>query len=438
MHDPREGQSFDEIMNQYKFWVNKTYLNDLASLSFCPLATLNLPILLYKVSYLPEPQQLSFFTFVLNALGYTEGVLGYIFEFGKDKFNFYIGLKSLDNLQTASQILIDGLSRTFPSIEINELSLEDSSHILNNLFNSNTSSTLSAAIVIPNNTEPSSTPINQYFSKLNNQQDLLALFLACPVNDITCIKYQLTKLYTTISTFSQTNASFSSSHSNASSNQSTDGSSTTQSLSCTSTEGSTKACNSSRYISISPSTSLPLAKANPLNLGSSLNQSSGVIDTSSHSISTCNTKTSSSSTSHSCTHSDTKSTSESLSFAKQNKEAFEALLKLDALIKRLSSASSPMFCFAAYFVAPTASAAIRSAFTYTGLAKSPVETSNSFVLSWQKSDPCFTYLLESLRHFNHLHFKLKDCDSVSITTTELITSSELVNTFYFPFKETTF
>ncbi len=437
MEDPRSNHLLLDALCQHKNLVLKDYLNSLKDFCVCPPPTCPHILSLFKIQVLPSSTTSFFFTFVLNALGNLKDVFGYILQSSSQGIQFYIGLKSMtsDSL-TSLQLLKNGLTNTFPSIQFCELSPKESSQLLKEWFNPLTLEALSCSIVIPDNTTSTNTPINQKLLDLLKQEEFLALFLAIPFNscEIKCLIKELQDLFQTLSSFSQTAFTFSHNQSTTISLTRSNSTAKAKGSSRTCTKGLSKAHNVSSYSLTTPSTSLPLTSSRSINISMCRNQAQGCSHTDNDSLaeneSENNTLTTG--TTHQKNTQNTKN--EGIAFTNQNKIVSDALAKINALISRLMAVSEgPMFCFSSYFLSSCKATSLQAAYTYTGLAKDTIaNVQDSFVITWTKEDACFPILLETLESFSPLYFNAPHC-STPITSSTLITSLELLNSFYFPY-----
>ncbi|PHV70537.1 hypothetical protein CS063_09545 [Sporanaerobium hydrogeniformans] len=436
MEDPRNDNLLSEALCQYKKWVQQEYLNCLPNFCACPPPNCSYPITLFKIELLPKSINPSFFTFILNALGNLKDVFGYILESSSNALQFYIGLKTISDTSSSVKLLTNGLLSTFPGAVFYQLSPQDSKLLLKKWFNPNLYDTLSCSLVIPNTTDSTHSPINEKFLSLMKQEEFLAFFLAIPFTycEIKCLIEQLETLSQTLSSFSQTNYSFSCNTSKSIALHRSNTISKANGSSCTCTTGFTEARNSSNYVLITPSTSFPLTGTRSLNLSVCRNETKGCVDTDSKSTAEATNKTDT--LSNGTIHQKNTQTANNdvILFSNQNKAVSEALSRLNMLISRLVAASQgPMFAFSSYFLSPSKATSIRAAYTYTGLAKDPTANlQDSFVITWDKEEPCFSLLLETLQTFTPLHFRPTHEASDVVTSSVLITCAELLNSFYFP------
>lgn len=436
MHNPRNDSSLNEVLSKCEILINKNHLNCLRKLTFCPSHNLAGCISLLKIETLAVPISPAFFTFVLNALGDLKGVFGYILQSSHHTITLYVGLKTAESMCTALDILKNGLKSSYPTSKFRELSPKESSLILMDLFNPNGYHTLSSVVVIPNNTSASNAPINQKLIDLMGNEEFTAFFLASAITrcEIKCFVDELKGVYTKLSSFSETEHNFSHSFSKNTAVHVTKSVTESNSTSCTDTDGIEHACNTSEYTLIAPAATIPLQNSRIFNISVGINQTSGIINLNNHFIAKGEIKGCSVSKTNLHITSTTITDSDSISFVNQNKLVIDLLAKLDILIARLTLVSNePLFCFGAYFLSYSSAASIRAAFTYSGLAKDMnLNIEDTFITTWDDCDSIFTELVEELRNFNHLSFAQAPKNEC-VTTCTPITSSELLNSFYFPY-----
>ncbi|MDF2612238.1 MAG: hypothetical protein K0S71_24 [Clostridia bacterium] len=437
MHNPRNENPLNELINKYDVLVNKTYLNCIYNLDFCASHAIEGEIQLLKIESLGDPISPIFFTFVLNAVGYLKGVFGYILESSHHTLTLYVGLKTAKSICQAADILKNGLKSSYPNSTFRVLSERESALVLLDLFNPNCYHALTSAIVIPNNRSSDSTPINQKLTDLMGKEDFVAFFLASPMIrcEVESLKGELKRLYAALSSFSQTDYNFSHSVSKNTATHITKGITENSSNSCTYTNSKEHDYAVSQYTLIAPSASIPLEEARVFNFSIGINETSGTINIDYQAVAKGETKGCSDSKTNLDISSTTITNSDSLGFTSQNKLALDLLEKLDSLISRLTLASNdPLFCFGAYFLSSCSATSTRAAFTYSGLAKDGLlNIEDTFITTWEDCDSIFPKLIEELKKFNHLTF-VRTQKNECVTTSTPITSSELLNSFYFPYK----
>ena len=435
MDNPRNDTTLDELQSKYKELVDKTYLNVLHDLTFSPSHSIIGHITLFKIENLADPVSSHFFTFTLNALAHLKEVFGYILQSVHNTITFYIGLKTTKNMAVSLNILKNGLKNSYPTSQFNQLSQEESSSILKKIFNPKLYEALSSVIVIPNNTSQSNTPINQNLLDLMYGEDFLAFFLAS-ASDCYTAKHlikELESLYTDLSSFAQATYAFTYSFSKNPSTQLLKSVTENTANSCIISNGTSQQGSTSKGIIITPQATSQAQNIPQLALSIGYSEACSIASTDNKSMSKEDSKGDSITKSTLNISSTFVTNTDSISFIHQNKHVTELLDKINALISRLNSASQDnLFCFGAYFLSPDAATSIRAAYTYSGLAKdNSLNIEDPFITTWEFDNCIFPDLLDELSKFNHLSFFLSpknDC----ITTSTPITSSELLNTFYFP------
>jgi len=436
MQNPRNDCLLNEVISKCEILIDKSNCNCLHDLTFCPSHKLEGCINLLEIETLASPISPIFFTFVLNALGNLKEVFGYILKSSHHTLTLYVGLKTAEGMTTSLDILKNGLKSSYPNSKFRELSPKESSLILEELFNPSCYHTLSSAIVIPNNTSSSNAPINQKLVDLMGNEDFVALFLASAITrcEIKCLIDELKLLYTMLSSFSETNYSFSHSVSKNTAMHISSSLTENDSNTCVDINGTLYARNTSKYTLITPSLTTPLQNSRILNISIGFYQTSGNVNTNSQSTERAETKGCSDSKTNLHINSTTITNSDALSFTSQNKLVIDLLAKLDILIARLTLASSgPLFCFGAYFLSASSATSIRAAFTYSGLATDELlNMEDTCITTWEDYDDVFPKLVDEIRNFNHLSFAASPKNEC-VTTATLITSSELLNSFYFPY-----
>lgn len=434
MHDPRKESLLNELISKYESLVDKKELCDLNKLNFCPSQHIE-PILLLKIEMLTQALAPEFFSFVLNALGGIGGVFGYMLQASQQRLNFYVGFKTAAGIKTAVEVLKSGLKSTYPGSKVIQLSLEESALVLDKLFNPNTYSTLTSVVVVPNNTSSSNAPINQKLIDLMHNEAFVAIFLASSAKtcNIRCLIKALEDLYTELTPFLGTEYEPTYSTSKTPSTQIAKSITESDANACTVTNAITRECSSTKGVAITPVTTVSPKDLPQLSVGIAYSESSGNDNTDAQSIAKQETKGSSVTKSNVSTSSNTTAYSDTIYFIKENKFIEDTLAKLTLMIERLNKISSEgVFYFGAYFLSQSQATSIRSAYTYSGLAKDSTLTGEGpFINSWEEEDCDFPKLVEEIRNFNHLSFLTPH--NKQITTSVLISSLELLNSFYFPY-----
>ena len=438
MRDPKNDNSLNELINKCEWIIDKNYLGDLSECTFCPSHNIAGTICLFEIAILAEPAAPHFFVFVLNALGGLQEVFGYILQFSKNRLKLYIGLKTAENKSTAIDILQNGLESCYPNSKFRVLSKEESCFVLEKLFNSSQYHALSVAVAIPGNTSPEHTPVNQKLIDLMQNESFTALFLAAPIGreEARRLVKELEDLYTELSTFAETNYSFTHIFSKNTAVHVTKSTTENSSDSCLITDNKIRGCTASKGIVITPAGFIPFKETPGFTIGAGYNQTSGIIKTDEYIVAKGETKGCSDAKSNLSIHSTTYTDSDTVSFNKENRQVIDLLEKIDHFIKRLKSAASQqLFCFSAYFLSENPAASIRAAYTYAGLAKEQdADTSSYFVITWKDYDENFSDLIEEIGNFNHLSFEFGSKNKC-VPVSSLITASELLNSFYFPYQE---
>ncbi len=438
MHSPRNDSLLNEMLSKCEILIDKNNFNNLHKFTFCPSHHQEDCISLLEIETLTSPISPEFFVFVLNALGSLKEVFGYILKSSQRTLTLYVGLKTTGNKCTAIELLKNGLKSSYPNSKFGELSPKESSLILMELFNPSYYHTLSSAVVIPNNTALSNSPINEKLVDLMNNEDFVALFLASAITrcEIKCLIDELKDLYTYLSSFSETNYNFS--HSLAKNTAAHVSKSITESDSstCVGTSGNLHSLNTAQYTLITPAITIPLQNSRILSTSISFYQTSGIVDTYSQAREKGETKGCATTKTNLHIDSNTITNTDSVGYINQNKRVTDLLVKIDELISRLNKAAGgPLFYFGAYFLSDCAATSIRAAFTFSGLAKdTTINSEDPFITTWEDCDSIFPKLIDELRNFNHLSFGMPPKDEC-MTTSTLITSSELLGSFYFPYSK---
>lgn len=422
-------------LKQFDFLVNKEYLSQLNCATISPHADSKECILLFKVKTFTTAAAYSFFTYVFNALASLETTIGFILNRYGKTLDFYIGLRIQSSPPVSSEILMQGFVNTFSASELSPLNQADSKALLLKLFSPNASAALTSTIVIPNNA--AHTSLLEKFSSLFTQEDYTALFLAAPIKPCEIQEHidDLIDLFNTLSQFTQANCSLCKTLANNKSCTLTENHTKTCGTSCTQTNNSSQGSSVAHYTNISPSTTVPLGESKRVvNMSMTLNHADG-----------CNQSGGSSTAkgeTHSCAHGDSEAnlratnvgTNKTLVYTKQNKAVADAISELTNLIARFSNTSTDaFFCFSAFFLAPLMSTTIRAGYTYAGLASdSSSNLEPLFINTWPNCSPIYSALITELQHFHLPSFHLP-CDHQSFKACTTITSTELLNTFYFPF-----
>lgn len=431
-------QQFSSTLHQCNECIQKDHLNNLERATLCTTKKFQNQILLFKINHFTTSTTSQYFTYVFNALASLNTTIGIILERHKSTLNFYLGL-SIDPPNTTScEIFAQGFASTFLNSKITAYNAEESKTLLNNLFCLEHISSITSTIVIPDNTNADADSTLQKFSSLFPSENYVALFLASPT-DCNENKNNLNTfldLFDSLSQFQQSNFSCGNIVAHNKSCTLTATQSSSSSNSCTNTNSSSTGSSAANYTNISPSTTVPLGNSTRVvNMSATFNEAIGSNQGTSQSQAKGNTEGCSNGKSEANMNATNLSDSSSISFCRQNKLITTDLSIVSNFITRLTdNTNNAMFCFNAFFFAPLASTTIRAGYTYAGLAKdTSFYLEPTFVSTWPSTHCNFRSLLKELRHFQIPKFKLPR-GSKSFKACTTITSSELLNTFYFPTK----
>ena len=435
MQNLRDETLLEELLYKYDCLVNQHFLHSFHDFTLCESHSSIDDIILLEVEILEEPIAPDFFVFVLNTLGDLNIVYGYILLFSNDLLTFYIGLKANEDMDTALEVLKNGLRNSYPKSKFKELSSKESSLVLDQLLSSEDVQALSSAIVIPSNTSQAHSPINQKLVDLMKHEDFVAIFLASSTSfgEVKHLIKELQDLYTALFPFSQAQYSLSHSFAKNPSTQLMKSITETDGKSSTVTDGVTHEIDTTKELTFTPTITTQSSDLPLLSIGIACSESTEITNTNNYSIAKAEgqecavTKSTLSITSNTTTNENT------MTFVSQNKFVTDLLQKLDILIERLISISGEvLFYFGAYFLSSSVASNMRAAHTYAGLARNKnINLGRPVIATWRSQDCIFPQLINEIKNFNPLSFIFhnKNC----ITTSTLITSTELLNSFYFPY-----
>ncbi len=424
-------------LKQFDFLINRDYLRKLNHFTLSPCVNHKDCLLLFKINTLTLPTTYTFFTYVLNALASLETTIAFILTQHKGILHFYIGLKISTVPNISAEILMQGFASTFSPNELTSLDQKESELLLKQLFSPNNSTALTSAIIVPNNTSPTNTPLLKNFSSLFTHEDYTALFLATPAPPCHLQKHteDLIQLFNTLSQFSQANHNLFKGIAHNTCCTLTNNRTDTCGDSCTLTDSSNCGASTAAYTNLSPSTAVPLGNSSrSINVSMTFNHATGNNETNSTSVAKGNNNSHSQGDSESNLDGTNVTDNKTLIYTKQNKAVSDALTELTALITRFSNTgSNTFFYFNAFFLAPLMSTTIRAGYTYAGLATdSNPSLEPVFINTWSHCDADYTSLLSQLQCLHLPYFNLPH-SSKTIRACSTITSTELLNTFCFPF-----
>ncbi len=433
MFDSRDTCLLDDALARFDELVNSPCLLELTHFPVSPSNAPSDCISFIQIEGFPTTDTSKAFSFVLNALESLQITIGFVIQVSNEQLSIYIGIKGDEHFCVALELLRNGLTQTFPSIQIHELTPEENCHLLELLFSPCIHSSLATISVIPNTS--TITPILTSFNNLMGKNENFVLFLlATPVSPshIRSILNELICLFNILSGFTQGNHTAAKGLNKNRSTTVTHSNTETNGRSCTDTDTSGSSHNSSQYKNITSSTSLSLA--NNKNLGVSLLCNNSIGHASNTSCASAEGVTTSEAIG--CSTSRLTATSltenEAISFTIQNKCVIDALASLNLLITRYTNLLTlPAFEFGAYLIAPCLSTTVRGAYTYLGVANNPSSTLGPTAVNlWGNCNSGFCSILEELQHFNHPFFNLSHSEEC-ITSTTIISGLELVSTLYF-------
>ena len=426
-------QQFYTATKSFKNLIRYDYLT---KLDCCTLASKCIKddcIQLIKINTFTSSETFSYFTYVFDALATTHPIMGFILHKTHNNLNFYIALKTHANLDVATHIFYQGFLSTFPDSKLQVLNKIASCELLTQLFSPEHYSAITSVTTIPNNT--TCTPILEKLTSLLYSEVYTALFLVEPVspNDYKDLLKELFNLYNTLSQFTQSTNTLSKSVSHNTSCTHTVNQSESCSNSCTCTDSCSTSCSKATYNNISPSTTAHIPKSNrSINISTTFNNAISNSDNQSNSTAKGENNSCSQGNSEANLKATNLADSNSFSYCSQNKIACDMTTLLNSLLTRLESATT-LFHFTTYFLAPLQATTIRAAYTYNGLANDlSIATSPNFIYTWTNSDPCYLSLIECFQNLTPTLFK-SPYHPKPFTPSVAITSSELLNTFYFPF-----
>lgn len=434
-HSSSHQDELYQALYEYNMLINKLDLTHLNHLRLLAKRTGPHHIQFLQIDLLSSSTNASFLTYVLNTLADLKSILGLVIYSYNGTTSFYIGIKNKRHLQTAMEVLISGLTNTFSGSIFHIIPVEDTKKLLRLFFSSSYNHALSSATVVPNST--ATTPILNRFYSLMGQENYTAFFLAESISPakILCLIEELSLLYNTLSMYTQQNHNHSRGLAHNFSKTTTKNRTNGSGNSCTETTGSSDATNQAQYVNIASSTNLSVPDCPNLNLSVTKNNAHG--SNHSDSLSCAHGENTSYSKAHSVAR--LKATnftySKAISYSKQNKEALDALAKLNTYITRLKELfDTYFFNFGAFFLSPSKATAMRAAHTYIGVAQNTAQRIEpSYVNTWTSENPEFNPLLSYLTSFSIPHFE--GCHHCSISDSALVSSSELANTMYINFTD---
>lgn len=431
MYDVRDMNLLQETLIQYDDLVTRPLLHDLNCLCVASPSPCATPIHLLHVKTLPENNNFSYFSFILNALASLSHVLGYLLLSNNGEISIYIGLKG--ECSTAFSLLQNGLLQTFPGTTF-EVAL-DAPQFLTEFFSPTKCFHIASTTVIPNTA--STVPLLTHFSNLmGRSSEYAAFFLAHPIPHCELLNYydELCEIYNTLSIFNQ--ASFNHIHglSKNGSTTVTNGRTTTDGTSRTETNGNNIGHSENCYTNTTISSGAPCSYLNNnINLSFCSNKACGHNDITNFSCAEGSTCSTANSRTDSRLLAENKTDNHAITFSAQNICVQNALNTLSTIINRIQLLlQSTAFEYGAYFFSPCSETSIRAAYSFMGLAHNPsTYLGPSLVNFWSPDHPSYSILLEALVKFEYPQFYTSNMNKTFKNTT-LIQSTELLNSIYLP------
>lgn len=427
MFDPRDESILDNALNEFVDLIYRPYLGKLRCLPCKMPDTCTSQILILKIENLPASSIASFYVYALNALGRLNCTLGYVFEITSSSTTVYVCIKHCQYAEVMLHILEDALRSTFKGTTFQRLTSKEASMLLNRLFNPSSSNYVSITSVVPD--KKYENPFSNTLLSLMAGETLTILLLAEAENEA-CVDDYLNKiynLYNTLSIYNIIAQNYTSSNCKTGSSTNT----TTKTDGCSeansSSFASSSTCSNSHYLNFTPSTPFVFSESKTINTSATLNQTVG------HTCSHSNTNSSSCTTTHSKSHASSCASGCSVTNGNAYNYSINNLYVVNNLTILSTAASrfrltldAAHFCFAAYFISPSPAASIRSAYTYSGLAKDATSALQfSYTNTWSYKDDAYKGIIQSLNQLNHPSFTKEAC---CISPAVPITSSELFNT----------
>ena len=427
MFDPRDESILNHAIAEFIDLIYRPYLGRLKCLNTQAADTCTSPIFILKIEALPTSSIANFYIYALTSIGQLGATLGYVFEINATSTVVYLCIKHCKYGEMVLRILEDALLSTFKGAKFKRLNSQEASALLNKLFSSSTANYISITSVVPDKIYE--LPFSNTLLSLMSGEPLTILLLAVSEPQ-SCINDYLNQLYSLYNTLSIYNI-IAQNYTCSTGKNGSSSSSTTKTTSCSEADSNSNSLSSttscSRYVNITPSTPFVLSEARTINTSITINQASG--HTTNNHESCSNSMTSSHSKSHasSCTSGSSATNGNALNYSINNLYVVTSLSILSAAANRLRlTLDTAHFCFAAYFISPNPAVSIRSAYTYSGLAK---DASSAFQLSytntWSYKEVAYKNIMENLKLLNHPCF-INDASFISPAVP--ITSSELFNT----------
>lgn len=396
---------------------------------------------LYKITklvYDPKENVNDKLISVYSALQNLESTAILIIQSNKEKVEFFLGIRSIDNAATCGKILEKSIKGNYPGSKIEGMKNSQIEFLLNDVVTSNfenTEKSIATVSIVPSGRDEDKDKFVQGIEKFidtMNGEEYTAIFIASPLNKEVLEKRKrgFEELYSTLSSFSKVTLAYGENYSKAVTQGMFENFSSSISNSISNTNSYSTSESSSFSTSTSRGSSFSFGGVGT-NKSKSESTTKGYSSSNSWSKSvtegSAETKGSGTNTSDTLTQGD----SRNLTVNFDNKSIQNLMKKIDEHLERIKLCESfGLWECSCYFVSQDIQTAVVAANTYKALmAGNQSGVENSFVNLWSIKDGENTKkVLEYLKYCMHPKIKIPsvlDLPEQYVTPTSLISGNEL-------------
>lgn len=396
---------------------------------------------LYKITklvYDPKENVNDKLISVYSALQNLESTAILIIQSNKEKVEFFLGIRSIDNAATCGKILEKSIKGNYPGSKIEGMKNSQIEFLLNDVVTSNfenTEKSIATVSIVPSGRDEDKDKFVQGIEKFidtMNGEEYTAIFIASPLNKEVLEKRKrgFEELYSTLSSFSKVTLAYGENYSKAVTQGMFENFSSSISNSISNTNSYSTSESSSFSTSTSRGSSFSFGGVGT-NKSKSESTTKGYSSSNSWSKSvtegSAETKGSGTNSSDTLTQGD----SRNLTVNFDNKSIQNLMKKIDEHLERIKLCESfGLWECSCYFVSQDIQTAVVAANTYKALmAGNQSGVENSFVNLWSIKDGENTKkVLEYLKYCMHPKIKIPsvlDLPEQYVTPTSLISGNEL-------------
>lgn len=413
MYDPRDMQLLSTVLNHYQELIQRPYLYDLSYLPTESLTPCSSPILLLELDHFSVSTSSYSLSYLFNALHHLHQTIGFIFSVDAHRLTIYLGIKGDLQNCTSLNLIESGLSQLCPTLSLHVI--EDSSILLNHLFDASSYSILTSSVTVPPAIPPSNSGDNflsTFLDLMGTEQSYTAFFLASP-HPRAELLHTLDELYETfylLSGFNQASYNLMEGLSKNTSQTITKGTVHLNGNTNNETQGSNTSCNQGSYTNLSTTTPIHYAETRSINMSVLQNIAKAHVNGNNYSTAKGTSSSLSESYSHAKLSATNKVDNHSINFSINRQEVADSLKNLTIHIVRIQDLlKSPCFSFSSYFCSLHQETALRAAYHFAGLSQTQSTLSPpQIVNTWTPEYPYFSYLFENLEHFHSPCFCKED------------------------------